>query len=246
QDIPFEKLVEVLQPERTLQHQALFQVGFVLQNALTKTFELPDLTLSSVEPDVMTAIIDLKLSVSDGGPSLCAQIEYNADLFAPETIVRLLGQWRELLKAVVAAPATRLSELPLMSAEEERELAAWNATAGGYELNACLHELVEQQAALTPKRIAVGFEADTISYEELNRRGNQLARRLRGLGVGPETKVGVLLERSVELVVGLLGILKAGGAYVPLDPQYPAERLQFMIADSGATVLLTQTRFEEL
>ena len=194
----------------------------------------------------MTAIIDLKLSVSDGGPSLGAQIEYNADLFAPETIVRLLGQWRELLTAVVAAPATRLSELPLMSAEEEQELAAWNATAGAYELNACLHESVEQQAALTPKQIAVGYEADTISYEELNRRANQLARYLRGLGVGPETKVCVLLERSVELVVGLLGILKAGGAYVPLDPQYPVERIRFMIEDSGARILLTQSRFGEL
>jgi len=196
QVLPFEKLVEELRPERDPRYPPLFQVALVLQNTPSIEARLSsNLQLSTIEFDNLVAKYELTITAEESGKDLLFTFEYGRDLFAPETIVRLLGQWRELLKAVVAMPSARLSELPLMSAEEERELAAWNATAGEYELSACLHELVERQAALTPERIAVGYEGEVLSYAELNARANQLARHLCRLGVGPETKVGVLLER---------------------------------------------------
>ena len=236
QALPFEKLVEELRPERDPRYPPLFQVALVLQNTPSMEARLSsDLQLSTIEFDNVLAKYELTITAEESGQELLITFEYARDLFAPETIVRLLDQWRELLKAVVAAPATRLSELPLMSAEEEWELAVWNATGGEYELKTCLHELVEQQVVQSPKRIAVASEEEQLSYAELNQRANQLAHYLRGLGVGPETLVGVLLERSVAMVVGVLGILKAGGAYLPLDAEYPLERLSFMLEDAGVT-----------
>src|SRR5215217_8796674 len=238
QALPFEKLVEELRPERDMRYTPLFHVALVLQNMPSTAPPLSTLQLSTIELETKLTKYELTITAEEAGPELMITFEYARDLFAPETIERLLGQWRQLLETVTATPEVRVWDVTLVTPAEARQLAAWNATAEPYDLNARLHELVEQQVERTPAAVAVGFEGNKLTYAELNERANQLARYLRGLRVGPETKVGVLLERSAELVVGLLGILKAGGAYVPLDPQYPEERLQFMLADSGATVLL--------
>ena len=172
-------------------------------------------------------------------------MEYATDLFDRETIERLAGNFKTLLEGVAADAERPISELPLLSEAERRQLLEeWNATEAEYPREKCLHELFEEQVERTPDAAAVAFEEQSLTYRELDRRANRLARRLQTLGVGPEARVGICVERSLEMVVGLLGILKAGGAYVPLDPSYPAERLRFMLDDSGAAVLITQRRME--
>ncbi len=245
QDLPFEKLVEELQPERSLSYAPLFQVVFALQNAPTKDLQLPELTLSTVETESDTAKFDLILSLLDADKRLVCNMEYSTDLFEAETINRLLGHFQTLLAAIVADPAQRLSRLPLLTEEEEQQLAEWNNTSREYPREACIHQLFEAQMGRTPEAVAVSFKDQQLSYRELNHRANRLAHYLQGLGVGPEVRVGVGLERSVDLVVALVAVLKAGGAYVPLDPSYPQERLAFMLDDAQARVLLTQSSLAE-
>jgi amino acid adenylation domain-containing protein len=237
-DLPFDKLVEAVQPTRNLSHTPIFQVMFILQNTPQPPFELPGLSLELLDVDSGTAQVDLTLEVAEGRASLI----YNTDLFDAATVVRLGGHYRVLLESIVADPEQRLSDLPLLDATEQAQLRGWNRTAAPYDLESALHALIEQQVERSPDAPALVFEGQQLSYRELNGRANQLAHHLRALGVGPETRVGICVERSPELVVGLLGILKAGGAYVPIDPGYPRDRVAYMLADSGTPVLLTQER----
>ncbi|HYW71143.1 MAG TPA: amino acid adenylation domain-containing protein, partial [Pyrinomonadaceae bacterium] len=238
QELPFEKLVQELQPERSLSQSPLFQVFFALQNAPTTNLEVPDLKLTPVETNRATAKFDLFLGVSDED-QLGLALEYNTDLFDAQMGRQLLRHLSTLLEAVVAAPQTRVSELRLMNELERHELLSkCQGTTLAYDRDICLTSLFEQQAARVPDRIAVEFESRQLSYAELNARTNQLAHYLVRLGVGPEVLVGILLERSVDMLVSVLAVLKAGGAYVPLDPAYPSERLTFMLQNAGVSVLL--------
>ncbi|HKU72441.1 MAG TPA: amino acid adenylation domain-containing protein [Pyrinomonadaceae bacterium] len=243
QDLPFEKLVEELQPERSLSHSPIFQVMFILQNNQAAGFEqrLGDLQFKTRGVETEAAKFDLTLSVA----GLSCSLEYNTDLFNAETAERLVRHWINVLQAVSADPAQRISEVPLLSMEERQQLLSeWNPTAVEYAREKRVHELIAEQSALRPEAIAVICQDESLNYAELNGRANQLARYLQGLGVGPDTVVGICMERSVVMMVGLLAVLKAGAAYLPLDPDYPAKRLEFMMADSQAPVLLTQARLQ--
>ncbi|NPD22307.1 condensation domain-containing protein, partial [Corallococcus exiguus] len=222
QEVPFEKLVEQLRPARELGRSPLFQVMLVLQPDPLPALSLPGLTLDPVELESRTAPFDLKLSLAESAQGLAGSLEYATDLFEPATVVRLLGHLRQLLEGVLARPEQRIAELPLLTeAERHQVLVAWNDTRAPLPADTCIHHLFEAQVARKPESPALGFEGAWLSYRELEERSNQLAWHLRSLGVGPEVRVGLCAERSLELVVGLLAILKAGGAYVPLDPSYP-------------------------
>jgi len=243
QDLPFDRLVEELHLKRDLSRNPLFQVMFVLHNASLRTTELAGLTLSPVEGESETAHFDLTLQIADTDQGLTAVLVYNTDLYAPATIARMLEHFRILLEAMVADPEQRLSNLPILSEAERRQLLVeWNGSRTECPRDLRVHQLIEAQVERTPGAIAVASEAAQLTYGELNHRANQLAHHLRAQGVGPEVLVAVCLERSLEVVVALLGILKAGGAYLPLDPAYPKERLAFILNDSCAPVLLTQER----
>jgi amino acid adenylation domain-containing protein len=241
QELPFEQLVEALRPERSLSHTPLFQVVCVLQNTPLSALELPGLTADLLDPPSGIAKFDLILELTQWAEGLRAAIEYRTELLEAGTIGRLLGHLEALLAGIVAQPEGRLSELPLLTeAERHQLLVEWNATQQDYPRDRCIHELFETQVARTPEAIAVVFEDQRLTYGELNRRANQLAHHLRALGVGPETLVGVCLERSPELVVGLLGVLKAGGAYVPLEPSFPKARVHWILSSLKIACLLTQ------
>ncbi|MDF5729623.1 MAG: amino acid adenylation domain-containing protein [Rhizonema sp. PD38] len=241
QDLPFEQLVEKLQPERNLSHTPLFQVMFQLQNTPTTTLALPGLTLSPLEFDKETAKFDLTLCMVEKEQQLLGILVYNTDLFDAATIHRMLGHFQTLLSSIVANPDQQISKLSIISEEERHQLLIeWNKTQVDYPQNQCIHELFEAQVKRSPDAIAVVFEDQQLTYQELNQRANQLAHHLRSLGVRPEVLVGICVERSLDMVIGLLGILKAGGAYVPLDPSYPKERLAFMLENAQPIVLLTQ------
>ncbi|HEV2845900.1 MAG TPA: condensation domain-containing protein, partial [Thermoanaerobaculia bacterium] len=238
QDLPFEKLVEELAPRRDLSYSPLFQVMLVLQNAPQRAIELPRLSIEPLRAETGTAKFDLTLSLAETAEGLAGWLEYDLDLFDPATSERIAGHFGTLLEGAAADPGRRLSELPLLS-EAEREQLVVDLNATGREVpEVCVHEGIAAQATRTPDAVAVTFGTASLTYRELDRRANALAHRLRGLGVGPEARVGIALERSLEMVVGVLAVLKAGGAYVPLDPFYPAERLAFMREDSGIALVL--------
>ena len=239
QDLPFDKLVEALQPKRDLSHSPLFQVMFVLQNAPMPSLQLGSLAFGDVPLDGKTSMYDLTLSLTEGEGGLHASIEFNTDLFEASRIERMMVHFQNLLEGIVAAPDTRISELPLLSAAERHQLLVdWNNTREDFPQDKCVHELIEQQAERTPDAVAVVFEEEQWSYRQLNQRADRLAKELRAMGVGPEVPVGLCLRRSLELAAGLLGILKSGGAYVPLDPEYPKDRLSFIIDDSKIPVIV--------
>ena len=246
QEVPFEQLVEVLQPHRALSHSPLFQVMFVLQNTPRQTLQLPGLTLSSLPVEGKTAKFDLTLALTDTEQGLIGALEYNTDLFDAATISQMAGHFETLLESIVADPKLPVSALALMTEPEtERLLVEWNDTEVEYQAEPSLPTLFEAQVERSPEAVALVFEETRLSYRELNCRANQLAHHLRKLGVGPEVLVGICMERSPEMLLAILGVLKAGGAYVPLDPAYPLERLTFMLEDSQAPVLLTQQRLVE-
>jgi len=243
QDLPFEKLVEDLKPERSLSHQPLFQVLFALQNAPRANLALSDLKLEEFPLSGQTSKFDLSLYIGDSGEGLRLTFEYNTDLFDSATITRMAGHFQTLLEGIVSDPDQRLATLPLLTpAERQQMLVEWNNTAADYHHDQLVSQLFEQQAKKTPDNAAVVFEDQSLTYGELNARANQLAHYLKKRGVGPESLVGIFLDRSADMVVALLGILKAGGAYLPLDTQYPRERLAFMLHDAQAPLLLTQQR----
>jgi hypothetical protein len=241
QDVPFDKIVEALRPERDFSHTPLFQVMFIWQNGPMPTIQLPGLTVTPLDIEAGGARIDLTFIVLNTEQGLKAAFEYNTDLFDHATIERMAEHFCVLIGGIVADAELRLSELTLLS-EVERQLLLerWGSGAATPIPPVCVHELIEAQAERTPEAVAVAFEAEHLTYRELNQRANQLANYLQTRGVRPEVRVALCVERSLEMVVGLLGILKAGGAYVPLDPQYPPERLAFMLADAEAPILLTQ------
>jgi amino acid adenylation domain-containing protein len=246
QDLPFERLVSELQVERSLFYTPLFQVLLTAQNTRVGGASRAEPLRDPAEgSDERAAKFDLMLGVEEGGESLVVSCAFNRDLFDGVTIERLLRSYEQLLGAIVASPGQRVREIPLLGEAERHQLGTeWNDTARAEPAgDACLHQLFERQVERTPSAVALVFGEERWSYAELNRKANQVAHRLRRLGVGPEVRVGVLLERSPEMVAGLLGILKAGGAYVPLDPAYPADRLAFMIEDAGAGILLVDQRF---
>ena len=246
QDLPFERLVEEMGPERDLSRNPLFQVMFALQNAPLRPLELPGLTLRPVEVDSRTAKFDLTLQMQETAEGLSGSFEYATDLFDEPTISRMATHLRLLLEGMSATPERCVWELPLLTETERHQLLVeWNATATDYPADALLHELFEAQVARTPDAVAVVFEDQRLTYRELGARTNRLAHHLQKRGVGPDTLVPICVERSIEMVVGLLGILKAGGAYVPLDPSYPKERLSFMLADAEAPVLITHSNLED-
>ncbi len=246
QDLPFEMLVEALQPERDLSHTPLFQVMFILQNAPMPKVELPGLILSPLSTETSTAAFDLTLSMEKTVDGLVGSWEYNTDLFDAETITRMTGHFQTLLEEIVAHPEQQIAELPLLTEVERHQLLwEWNDTSKQYPQDQCIHQLFEQQVERTPEAVAVVFENQQLTYRELNCRANKVAHYLKSLGVEADMPVGICVERSLEMVVGLLGILKAGGAYVPLDPTYPQQRLSFMLSDSRISILLTQQRLVE-
>ncbi len=256
QDYPFNLLVERLRLTRDLSRSPLFQVMFVFQNmglagshdnlaafALQQTgahAKLNHLSFECFGLDQRIAQFDLTLAMAETENGLGARIEYNTDLFNANTISRFVGYFKTLLRAIVRNPELRVSELPLLTPEEERQmLVEWNETQLAHPVDQCLHQFFEQQVRLTPNATALIFAGEELSSKDLNARANRLAHHLRKLGVGPEVRVGILLPRSIEMIVGLFAVLKAGGAYVPLDAAYPPERLAFMLADSQARVLIT-------
>lgn len=242
QDIPFEMLVEALQPDRNTSHTPLFQVMFDLQKAPLTDVQIDDVTLSLQPQETAIAKFDLLLIISEGPDRVTAEFEYNTDLFDPATIERLAGHFRVLLDGMVANPDQPIATLSLLTESERRQLlVAWNDTAVPYPTDQCVHRLVESQAEQTPEATAVVFGQEIITYGELNGRANQLAHHLQKLGVGPETVVGVCLERSADLIIALLAVLKTGAAYAPMDPTYPPERLAFMLADAQSPVVLTHS-----
>ena len=242
QDVPFEKLVEELQPRRALSHKPLFQVVLSLQNTDNRETQLKGLRLELVEFENDTAKCDLTLLVKDSEAGLSTVIVYSTDLFEGETIERMLVHLEVVLEALVKDVEQSVGEVVLLTAAEQEQLRQWNRTTAEYPTQKSVHELFEAQVENTPEAVAVSYEDQQLSYQELNERANQLAHYLQELGVGAETKVGICIERSIEMVTAMLATLKAGGAYVPLDPDYPRERLSFMIEDAEVTLLLTQER----
>ncbi|MBE9224524.1 amino acid adenylation domain-containing protein [Phormidium sp. LEGE 05292] len=241
QDLPFEKLVEELQPERNINYNPLFQVSFALQNTPKVNFELPGLTITPFEIEYTKALFDLHLDINETDSGLEGFWEYNTDLFDAATINRMNGHFQILLEAIANDTQQRVDQLPLLTLTERHQLLIdWNQTQADYPKNTCIHQLFEAQVERTPDAVAVVFEDKQLTYQELNIRANQLAHYLQKLGVKPEILVGICVERSLEMLIGLLGILKAGGAYLPLDPAYPKERLTFMLRDANVPVLLTQ------
>ena len=241
QDLPFERLVQELQPERDVSRNPLFQVMFVLQNAPRSLAKISDLGFRQIETEHERSQFDLSLFLRERDGKVIGFFEYSTDLFGCATIERMAGHFQMLLEGIVADPDQSISTIPLITeAERHQLLVEFNDTAAEYPKNSCIQELFEEQVERTPDATAVRFEGKQLTYGELNARANQLAHYLQRLGVGPEKRVGICVERSLEMVVGLLGILKAGGAYVPLDPLYPRERLEFMLNDAQISVLLTQ------
>ncbi|MDZ8084001.1 MAG: amino acid adenylation domain-containing protein [Nostoc sp. DedQUE12b] len=241
QDLPFEMLVDALQPERNLSYTPLFQVMFALQNAPMSKLELAGLTISSIPSQSTTTKFDLSLSMYNSGAGLVGVWEYSTDLFDASTIERMTEHFLTLLEGIVTNPKERISQLPMLTPVEQHQLLVeWNSTQVDYPFDKCIHELFEEQVKRTPDAVAIIFENQQLTYQQLNCRANQLAHYLQSLNVKPDTLVGICVERSLLMVVGLLGILKAGGAYLPLDPDYPQERLSFMLEDAQVPVLLTQ------
>ncbi|NLG49316.1 MAG: amino acid adenylation domain-containing protein, partial [Chloroflexi bacterium] len=246
QDVPFEMVVDAVQPQRNTSHSPLFQVMFVLQNNPLRVQDMEGLTLEPVAADAGIAQFDLTLLMQEQGPHLSGELQYNTDLYDRERIERMAAHFQTLLAGIVADSAQPVATLPLLTDAERTQIVdTWNDTAAEFPAERCAHELFEGQAARQPDAVAVEFEGETLTYAELNRRANQLARYLRRLGVGPEVLVGLCVDRSPDAVVGMLGVHKAGGAYVPMDPDYPPERLAYMLADAQAAVLLTQERVLE-
>ncbi|HEY3480959.1 MAG TPA: amino acid adenylation domain-containing protein, partial [Streptomyces sp.] len=243
QEVPFEKLVEALAPERSLGRTPLIQAMLAFQNAPAGPPRLGSLAVRFLPVDSGAARLDLTLSVAARDGVLAGEIEYDAELFDAPTVLRLAGLWERLLAAAVRDPGARISSLELLAAAERWQLLAeWSDTAAAYPREICLHELLTAQARRSPEAVALVCGERSLTYAELDRRAGRLAGHLAALGVGPDDRVGVLAERSVEMVVALLGVLKAGAAYVPLDPELPAERLAFMAGEAvGGGVVLAQT-----
>ena len=243
QDVPFERLVEELQPERSLAHSPFFQVLFALQNADAGSLELGELAMRPIEAGGGTAKFDLTLNAEERNDAVVVSVSYRAVLWDPPTIERMMAHLRALLAGMASSPSDRVGSVELLTpGEREQVLRAWNATDAEYAVEGGLAGLIEAQAARTPDAVAAAFGEETLTYAELGRRAGRLAERLRVLGAGPDARVGLCVERSLEMVVGVLAVVRTGAAYVPVDPAYPEDRVAFMLEDAGIPVLLTQAR----
>lgn len=240
QDLPFEKLVEELNPSRTMNNHPIFQVMFIYQNANEQTLTLPGLKIETIPKNSETEHFDLTLQVMKRPEGIRGILTYAKDLFDEATIQRMVGHYLTLLESIVDHPELPLAQLPILTESEHGQLVkTWNDTEANRPENQCLHHLIEAQVRRTPQEVAVVFGERQLTYLELNNRANQVAHYLKQCGVGPDKLVGVFLDRSLDMVAGLLGILKAGGAYVPLNPEYPEERLRYILEDSNVSILLT-------
>ncbi|MBN1481963.1 amino acid adenylation domain-containing protein [candidate division KSB1 bacterium] len=248
QDIPFERLVEILQPQRDMAHSPLFQVMFILQNTpMTPDLTFSDVTIQQLDVDAGTSTYDVTLMVNEGAKSFSITAEYNTDIYDDATMQRLLQHYVNLLGAVATFPDARLSQLDFLPQLEKQQLVlTWNNFDKGYDYATCLHFLFEAQVQKTPDAIAVVFAKEYLTYKELNVRANKLAHYLMAKGVGPDVKVSLCLDKSINLPVAVLGVLKAGGAYVPVDPGYPEDRIAFMLEDSEAAVVVTTKNYAAL
>ena len=241
QDLPFEQLVGELQLERNLNCHPLVQVFFVWHTIDLSPADLNGVTLVPLELETHTTRLDLELHFWEKADGLSGRCIYRTDLFKPSTIQRLMGHFQTLLMGIVAQPEQAIAQIPILTeAERHQLLVQWNHTKTEYPRDRLIHQLFEAQAERTPDAVAVVFATEQLTYQELNQQANQLAHYLQTLGVGSEVLVGICIERSLAMVIGMLGVLKAGGAYVPLDPDYPEERLQYMLSASQVPVLLTQ------
>ena len=248
QDLPFEKLVEEMQPARDLSHSPIFQAMLVVDvdTPDDDAMQLGEATLTPLATHSGSAKFDLTLGITQSRSQWHGWLEYSTDLFDRATVERFVQHFRTLLEHAVEEPARRIDDLEILTSSERQELlVAWNTSARDYPRDRCAYQLIEEQAARTPEAVAVVCDGHAVTYGALNDRANQLARHLRVLGVTRDTLVGVCLERSVDLLVGLLGVAKAGGAYVPLDPLYPTERVAYILEDAQASFLLTETRLAE-
>jgi amino acid adenylation domain-containing protein len=246
QEIPFEQIVEFVQPPRSLAYSPFCQVMFTWDNAPEGKLDLPGLTITPVEVPNVTSRFDLSLMLQEVGQGIAGRLEYATALFDRETVVRHLGYWHRVLEGMVADVWQGIDRLPLLGEAERRQLVEeWNETEMDYPMEKCVHEFFEEQVRKRPQAIVLRYEGLEVSYGELNKRANQLAHYLRRNGVGPETFVGICVERGIEMVVGLLGVLKAGGAYVPMDVTYPNQRLNLMVEDAKIRLLLTLEHLTE-
>jgi amino acid adenylation domain-containing protein len=241
QGLPFEKLVQELAPDRDVSRTPLFQTMFTVQDGASKRFDFGGLRVSDVKVDLPTAKFDLLMIVAEDQHGATVQLNYSTDLFEAATMRRMLGHYESLLRAVVVSPDQRICELPLLTQPEIEQLERWNQTEIDYPRDKGVADLFEEQAARVPTSLAVECQDQELTYEELNRHANRLAHYLRSLGVKPDTRVCICVERCLEMVVALLAVVKAGGACVPLDPAYPKDRLQFMLQDSDPVAVLTQS-----
>ena len=247
QDVPFEQVVDGLQIERSLSYNPLFQVMFALQNTPLTALDIPGLRVKSMAVENVRVKFDLTLILeeieTDQGTYLEGYWEYNGDLYTAERITRLMGHFQTLLKGIVKNPQQKVGELPLLTDPEKQQiLVEWNQTQVPYRDHQCIHQLFEEQVAKNPDAVAVIYEQECLTYQQLNQKANQLAHYLQSLGIKTEELVGVCVERSPLIIIGILGILKAGAAYLPLDPSYPPNRLIYMVEDSGVSVVLTQEK----
>ncbi|WP_187650879.1 non-ribosomal peptide synthetase, partial [Xenorhabdus indica] len=246
QDLPFEQVVEVLQPARNMSYNPIFQVMLALNNTPAQELKLPGLELTLIEQSQCSTQFDLTLSLTETDAGLVGKLEYATDLFDQETVIRIGSYFKNILTAMATDATQVIQSLPMLpAAERQQVLVDFNAPQADFPQEALIHELFEQQAELTPDAIAVVFEGQSLRYDELNCRANQLAHHLITLGVQPDDRVAICVERSLDMVVGLLAILKAGAAYLPLDPAYPTERLAYMLEDAAPVALLIQTALVE-
>ena len=241
QDIPFEKVVDNVLLERNISYSPLVQVMMVLQNNPVSELSFGDLSLKPVIFEQVISKFDLTLDLTETTEGLVGGLEYNTDLFDKVRIERMTRHFQNLVESIISNPVTSISDIEILTAEEKHQLLVeWNDTDADYPKDKCIHHLFEDQVAKTPDNVAIVFETSQLTYDELNEKSNQLAHYLQERGVKPETLVGICVERSLEMIIGLLGILKAGGAYVPIDPAYPEDRISYMLDDAGCGIVLTQ------
>lgn len=245
QDLPFERLVEELQPERDRSRNPLFQVMFALQNEPMSKAEMPGLEIEELEVHSGISRLDLSLNMTELQHGLVGEVEYSTDLFSAETIAGLVERYSALLESIITHTDQHILDLPILTKAEEQQFSTWNATEVPFSQNVCLHELFETQVARAPEAVAIALGDQQVTYDHLNACANELALRLQHLGAGPEVLVGICVERSLEMAIALLGVLKAAAVCVPLDPNYPPERLLSILSDAKISVLLTHGQIRE-
>ncbi len=247
QDVPFELIVDELQPDRDMSYSPLFQVMFILQNAPVKATVVPELELSTINVDMGTATSDITFSLSEGRNGISISVEYNTDLFDESTIRRMVKHYKNIINEVTATPDIKIKNIKLLSDEEYKQIVYdWNSKKLERPVGTGIHQLFEKHAQSSPGEIAVVDTEKNLTYAELNKKANRIARKLVEFGAQPDKIVGILLDKSVDLMAAVLGVLKSGAAYLPIDPTYPQEKIDYMLEDSGTSILITERINEDL